>query len=188
MFLRSVAALTAVLMLAAGTTACRPDGGGEPGAPHAADQPSEREGGALEGPEPDRPDAAPRSPSPARVVVTGELFIRERVSLPSGSTATIRIVRLDERDTAAGMVASAQVVAPRQMPISFQLAVDPDHLGGGGRVGLGAEIVHGGQAVFETAGLVPLELRGGSISGVKLLLRRTSRPVATPARAPDDPG
>ena len=186
MFLRSVAALAAGLMLAAGTTACRPDGGAVPVAPHAADQPSERDGDGPEGPGPNRADTAPTSPP--RLVVAGELFIRERVSLPPGSTATIRIVRLDDGDAVAGMVASAQVAAPRQVPIPFQLAVDPDHVAGGGRFGLDAEIAHGGQTVFETAGPVPMELRGSSISGVKLLLRRTSRPVATPARAPDDPG
>jgi uncharacterized lipoprotein YbaY len=99
----------------------------------------------------------------------------------------VRIVRLAEGGTVAGVVASAQVTAPRQMPIPFELAADPDDLEGGGRFALDAEITHGGQAVFETAVPVALELRGASVSGVKLLLRRTSRPVTSPARAPVDP-
>lgn len=188
MSLRTIVALAAMATLAAGTVACRPDGGG---APTVADAGATSAGTAVPGGptgEPSAPETVVEPPPPALPVIRGDIYLRERVSLPPRSTAKVRIVRLGGGDRVTAVVASAEVEAPRQMPIPFELTVDPADLEPGGRCALQAEIVHGGTTVFETPAPVLMELRGSSVSGVKLLLRRVGEPPRRPAASDVDSG
>lgn len=105
-------------------------------------------------------------------VVSGEIYVRERIAFPAGTVVGIRVVRLGAGGSVTGMVAAVELPAPRHLPIPFEVVCDPDSIEEGGTYGLEAEIVRGGSTVFTTAGPMPVLAGGLPTAGVKLLLQR----------------
>ncbi len=68
----------------------------------------------------------PTAPAvPAGVRVTGTVSYLQRIALPPGSEVIVRLRDLSHLSGATGVVAEQRFMACSQVPLSFELAVDP---------------------------------------------------------------
>ena len=120
--------------------------------------------------------AAVGSPTPTPrplPVVSGDIFYRERIVLPSDATVRVRVVRLGQRSAPRPVIAELAFPAPRRVPIPFTLECDPSSLEPGAAYGLEVSISRRGKVEFATAEPVPVLAGGRPSPGLKVLVRRT---------------
>lgn len=90
------------------------------------------------------------------LTLTGDVFYRERMALPSGATLHVGLVALPTGQPIVG--AGAAIPASGQVPLQFSLAVRSDVTKSGGAFGLVAEIRVGGTAMWRNDIAVPVDL------------------------------
>ncbi|MBC7633878.1 YbaY family lipoprotein [Aeromicrobium sp.] len=61
-------------------------------------------------------------PSPTLLTVTGTVLLRERIAMPAGAVATVKLVDVE------GEVLAASAVEVLGVPTEFTLAVDPSFI------------------------------------------------------------
>ncbi len=120
---------------------------------------------------------APPPPSstaalPVLKTISGEVFYRERLMLPSDAELTVTLVRLGG---SGGTVIAKSTVRPRQqVPIPFELEYGTADINRGASYGLEVEITRRDEVVFVLPEPVPVITGGAPETGLKLLLRRNS--------------
>lgn len=92
----------------------------------------------------------------AERTVSGEVFYRERIALPPGTTLYVGLVTLPEGRPVLG--AGASIPVGGQVPILFQLAIRSDVEQTASSFGLVAEIRQGETVLFSTSAAVPVDL------------------------------
>jgi putative lipoprotein len=125
---------------------------------------------------PPAPPAVVGSPTPTPrplPVVSGDIFYRERIVLPSDATVRVRVVRLGPRGAPRPVIAELAFPPPRRVPIPFSLSCDPDALEPGAEYGLEASIARRGKVALATVEPVPVLAGGRPSPGLKVLVRRT---------------
>lgn len=106
-------------------------------------------------------------------VVSGDIFYRERIVLPSDATVRVRVVRLDQRGAPRPVIAELAFAPPRRVPIPFTVACDPGSLEPDAAYGVEVSISRRGKVEFATAEPVPVLADGRPSAGLKILVRRT---------------
>lgn len=113
-------------------------------------------------------------------VITGEVIYRERMLLPDGAEATVRLEDVSPADAAA--VAIAEVTVPaRTSPTPFTLPYPASALEAGHSYALRATITAGGQLLFTTTDHFAFD--GTQVTGIELLVHRAGGDQAAPAIA-----
>ena len=157
----------ALVLLVVASAACQ-RAGGRGG---AAATPSPTAAAALA---PTQPVVGSPTPTPRPLpVVSGDIFYRERLVLPSDATVRVRVVRLGQRSASRPVIAELAFPAPRRIPIPFTLECDPSSLEPGAAYGLEVSISRRGKVEFATAEPVPVLAGGRPSPGLKVLVRRT---------------
>ena len=126
-------------------------------------------------PTPDGAAEATPAPSPTEAppvirTITGEVFYRERIRLPSDAAMTVTL--LEHGDTGDSVIARSTVTPRPQVPIPIQLEYRTADISEGESYGLDVEIARRGEVVFALPEPVPVITKGAPQSGLKLLLRR----------------
>ena len=161
-------ALAVVIAIAIATAVTCQRGGGRAGR-SASPTPE------VDGPLPAQPEvaASPTQPPRPLPVVSGDIFYRERIVLPSDARVTVRVVRLGPRGPSRPVIAEASVAPTRRLPIPFSLTCDPASLEPGADYGLEVTISRRGKTEFATPEPVPVLAGGLPTTGLKVLVRRT---------------
>jgi putative lipoprotein len=89
-------------------------------------------------------------------VISGEVFYRERIALPAGSTLYVSLVTLPQGSPVVG--AGAAIPVGGQVPLHFSLAIRSEVEKSGRQFGLVAEIRTGGGFGFRNTVPVPVDL------------------------------
>ncbi len=102
------------------------------------------------------------SPAPSTLIVKGELTYAGRIVLPGSAQALVE-VRDASQPEGRGVVAERRIdLRGRQVPIAFELAVDPGTLDPGRRYAARGGITIAGRPAWATAS-IPLEARSGVV-------------------------
>jgi uncharacterized lipoprotein YbaY len=117
-------------------------------------------------------------------VVTGTVTYLERVALPPNALVTVQLV---EPGGAAGPVVLAErfiYSVGRQVPIPFEIKVDPNQIKPDAGYAVQATITSGGQVTFRSAQPVPVITGGNPAGNVQILVTpvaggATQQPQAT---------
>lgn len=118
------------------------------------------------------PAPSPTGAPPAVRTITGEVFYRERIRLPSDAAMTVTL--LEHGNTGDSVIARSTVTPRLQVPIPFQLEYRTADISAGESYSLIVEIVRRGEVVFALPEPAPVITKGAPQSGLKLLLRRSS--------------
>lgn len=117
----------------------------------------------------------------APLTVTGEVFYRERMALPSGASLHIELVRLPDGAPVVG--AEAYIAPSGQVPLTFNLNIrtnpDPKR-----DYGLRAEIRANGQVLFSSPSPVQVDLANPAPISI-LVTRQKPQPVAAAPTLPE---
>jgi len=120
------------------------------------------------------------SPTPAPVLVTGTVAYRERIALPADATVDLWITDIGPGVVTQAILAEATVQASgRQVPLAFEVRVDPTRVQAARPYGLRAVIKTGGQMLFETRDPIPVLTQGAPIR-VDVMLTRVAGEAAAP--------
>lgn len=119
---------------------------------------------------------------PAEVYrITGSLAYRERIALPPDAVATLRLLDISIADRPAPTVAEqTTATAGRQVPLPFELAVEPESMTPGRRYGLRGTIANrDGLLLWTTDTLHVLPQLSGDYDagGLRLIRVDATRPV-----------
>lgn len=137
--------------------------------PHDADAPIP----AAQTPEAEGEDQQASSPTettPEYRSISGEVFYRERLRLPSDAALTVTLLRID--DPGQTVVARSTVTPRPQIPIPFELEYSTADISEGASYALDVEITRRGEVVFALPEPVPVITEGAPETGLRLLLRR----------------
>lgn len=116
--------------------------------------------------------AAAQPPSPPPAIVSGTVTYRERMALPANATLDVWIVETTEgQATPAVLIESSLPVKGQQVPLPFELRVEPGRVQHQKTYGLQAAIRSGGQTLFASDAPVPV-ITHGHPSLVALTLTR----------------
>ncbi|MEL6555233.1 MAG: META domain-containing protein [Cyanobacteria bacterium J06621_11] len=97
--------------------------------------------------------------------VTGTVFYLPRIVLPPNAVITVELVDVSRADTAAGILASKQIVAGgRQVPFPFELAYDPAQIAPGLSYAVQARITVDEDLRFINTASVPVITNGNPIN------------------------
>jgi uncharacterized lipoprotein YbaY len=119
--------------------------------------------------------ATPATPAAVR----GTVAYRERMALPADATVDVWITDIGSGVVTMAILAETTVTANgRQVPVPFELTLDPARVNGDRPYGIRAVIRAGGQTLFETREPTPV-LTQGQPTTVALMLTRV--PAETPA-------
>ncbi len=119
-----------------------------------------------------QPTPSPTVTLPVLKTISGEVFYRERLRLPSDAELTVTLVRLGG---SGGRVIAKSTVRPRQqVPIPFELEYGTADINRGASYGIEVEITRRDDVVFVLPEPVPVITGGAPETGLKLLLRRNS--------------
>ena len=157
-----------LLILFAATVACRRGGPAERGGEVVTPTVS-----AAAGPGQPEAVASPTVPPRPLPVVSGDIFYRERITLPPDAKVRVRVVRLGERGASRPVIAELAVAPTRRLPIPFSLTCDPQSLEPGADYGLEVAISRRGKTEFATPEPVSVLAGGLPTTGLKILVRRT---------------
>ena len=100
-------------------------------------------------------------------VITGDVVYRERMLLPAGAEATVRL-----EETSSAFVITEVTVRARSSPTPFTLPYPASAIEEGGDYALRASISAGGELMFTSA--EPLAFDGTVVEGIELLVQRTT--------------
>lgn len=121
------------------------------------------------------PETPGTSPSPALSLVTGTVAYRERIALPADAVVDVWITDIGPGVVTQAILAEAAVpAAGRQVPLPFEVHVDPARVQATRPYGLRAVITAGGQTLFETPQPVPVLTQGAPTTLTVMLTRVTS--------------
>lgn len=109
-------------------------------------------------------------------VITGDIVYRERMLLPQGAEATVRLEDVSLAD-AATVIAEVTIPA-RTSPTLFTLPYPASALEDGHRYALRASISAAGELMFTTTEHVAFD--GTEVAGIQLLVQRTGGDGAAP--------
>ncbi len=82
--------------------------------------------------------------------ITGSATYRQRVALPPGSRLEVKVEDVSLADAASVIIAEKTIAITGQVPVSFEIAVDPARLAQGRSYALRATIYQGTQMLFTT--------------------------------------
>jgi putative lipoprotein len=126
------------------------------------------------------------SPTPMPTVVSGTVAYRERIALPADATVDLWITDIGSGVVTQAILAEATVPANgRQVPLPFEIRVDPTRVQATRPYGLRAVIRAGGQMLFETTAPVPVLTQGAPTTVAIMLTRATGGSDAATAAAPN---
>ena len=117
--------------------------------------------------------ASPTVPPRPLPVVSGDIYYRERITLPPDAKVRVRVVRLGQKGAARPVIAELAVAPTRRLPIPFSLTCDPQSLEPGASYGLEVAISRRGKTEFATPEPVSVLAGGLPTTGLKILVRRT---------------
>lgn len=124
------------------------------------------------------------SPTPAPSLVAGSVTYRERMALPADATVDVWITDIGPGLVAQAILAEATVqAAGRQVPLPFEVRIDPTRVQATRPYGLRAVIRTGGQVLFETPQPVPVLTQGAPTTVTVMLTRVGGDAPATAAAA-----
>ena len=136
-------------------------------------------------PQPAAPGAAPATapataPLPSAAItaglrVSGTLSYLQRVALPPDSEVIVQLRDVSRMDGAAGVMAEQRFTARSQVPLDFELLVEPGKINSSKRYAVSARIVRAGRLLFINDKL-HLVLTRGHGSRVDMLLYMVSSP------------
>lgn len=115
------------------------------------------------------------------LTLTGDVFYRERMTLPDGASLYVGLVSLPSGQSIVG--AGAPIPAGGQVPVQFSLAVRSDIANSGGTFGLVAEIRVNGAAIWRNEVAIPIDLAAPAPTSI--LLTRTRNEPAPPVSEPE---
>ncbi|WP_332777571.1 YbaY family lipoprotein [Polaromonas sp.] len=127
------------------------------------------------------PASAPQSSAPAApaassgVRVTGSISYLQRVALPPDSDVIVQLRDVSRVDAKADILAEQRFTARSQVPLPFELTVDPGKIDPRMRYAVAARIERGGKLMFINDKLYPV-LTQGHGSRVDLILHMVARP------------
>lgn len=101
-------------------------------------------------------------------LLSGEVFYRERMALPAGSTLYVGLVTLPEGRPVVG--AGAAIPRGGQVPLKFSLAIRSEVASSGEAFGLVAEIRNGDSVLFRNVVAAPVDL--GAAAPIQILVTR----------------
>ncbi|MCO5073610.1 MAG: YbaY family lipoprotein [Rhizobiaceae bacterium] len=104
--------------------------------------------------------------------VSGDLTYRERMSLPPDAVATIEINHISSCSGRIASISRQRIRNPGQVPIAFDLSVEPDHIPKTGTFVVRAEISVSERTLFATE--FAHDLEAGQNSPLHLILNRVS--------------
>lgn len=126
------------------------------------------------------------SPTPSATAVTGTVAYRERMALPPDATVDLWITDIGPGLVAQVILAQATVRADgRQVPLPFEVRVDPSRVQPDRPYGLRAVITAGGQTWFETREPVPVLTQGAPATVAVMLTRAAGGGEAAAGAAPN---
>ena len=128
-------------------------------------------------PQPAAPTAAPTSSAavPAGLRVSGTLSYLQRVALPPDSEVIVQLRDVSRKDGAAGVMAEQRFTARGQVPLAFELLVEPGKINSLKRYAVSARIERAGKLLFINDKL-HLVLTRGHGNRVDMLLYMVSSP------------
>jgi len=114
-------------------------------------------------------------PKPELVRVTGTVAYRERIALDPSAEIVVQLVDVSRMDAPATVLAEQRIRAEgKQVPIGFELSVDPARIDPRMHYNVSARILKDGQLLFITDRAYPvLTYREGNIAS--LMLTRVER-------------
>ena len=115
------------------------------------------------------PDAA------SGVRVSGTLSYLQRVALPPDSDVIVQLRDVSRVDAKAGVLAEQRFATRSQVPLSFDLMVEPGKIDPRLRYAVAARIERGGRLMFINDKLYPV-LTQGHGSRVEMVLHMVARP------------
>lgn len=113
------------------------------------------------------------------LTLTGDVFYRERIALPPGSTLHVGLVALPSGTPVVG--AGASIPASGQVPLQFSLAIRSDVATDQGDFGLVAEIRFGNGMVFRNTAAVPVDINALAPVSILVTQQAISAAPAEPA-------
>lgn len=123
--------------------------------------------------------ATPSATTP--VTVRGTVAYRERMALPADATVDVWITDIGSGIVAMAILSETTVTANgRQVPLPFELTVDPSRVNADRPYGIRAVIRAGGEVIFESRAPMPV-LTQGHPTTVALMLARPASASAAPA-------
>jgi len=118
--------------------------------------------------------STPGTMEPVRV--TGTITWRERVALPPDAQITVRLQDVSRMDAPAVVMAEQRFNAEgRQVPIPFELAVDPARIDPRMRYAVSARVERQGQLLFINDTAYPVLTQGAGYSVNMVLVRAGQR-------------
>ena len=117
----------------------------------------------------------PAQPAAAPLRVTGTVAYRERIALDPSAEIVVQLVDVSRMDAPATVLAEQRIRAEgKQVPIGFELSVDPARIDPRMHYNVSARILKDGQLLFITDRAYPvLTYREGNIAS--LMLTRVER-------------
>ncbi|MBO9514141.1 MAG: YbaY family lipoprotein [Variovorax sp.] len=118
---------------------------------------------------------SPAPPRPEPLRVTGTVAYRERIALDPSAEIVVQLLDVSRMDVAATVLAEQRIRADgRQVPIGFELEVDPSRVDPRMRYTVSARILQDGRLLFVTDRAYPvLTYREGNTAS--LMLTRVER-------------
>ena len=108
--------------------------------------------------------------------VTGTLMYRERIVLPPGVVAEVRLLDTSLADAPATEIAYQRIAEPGAPPIPFVLDYDPSKIQESMQYGVRATIRHEGQLLFTSDTHYPVLTRGaGNTTDIMLVMVQGDR-------------
>jgi putative lipoprotein len=119
----------------------------------------------------DNPVASSDKTGREKAQVTGTLMYRERIALPPGSVAEVRLLDTSLADAPAKEIAYQAIEDPGTPPIAFALDYDPSKIDERMQYGVRATISHDGQLLFTSDTHYPVLTRGaGNTADIMLIM------------------
>ena len=120
--------------------------------------------------------AVPLVPAPASGVrVSGTLSYLQRVALPPDSDVIVQLRDVSHLNAKAGVLAEQRFTTRSQVPLPFELMVEPGKIDPRLRYAVAARIERGGRLMFINDKLYPV-LTQGHGSRVEMVLHMVARP------------
>lgn len=121
------------------------------------------------------PASAPQAPAASGVRVTGTLSYLQRIALPPDSDVIVQLRDVSRMDAAAVVLAEQRFTTRSQVPLPFELTVDPARIDPRMRYAVAARIEQGGKLLFINDKIYPV-LTQGHGNRVDLVLHMVARP------------
>lgn len=119
--------------------------------------------------------AAPAPAAAAGLRVSGTLSYLQRIALPPDSEVIVQLRDVSRADASAVVLAEQRFKTRSQVPLPFELVVDPARIDPRLRYAVAARIERGGRLMFINDKVYPV-LTQGSGNRTELILHMVSRP------------